>query len=59
MDPLREKFIEIETNKNRVGQKPCMFEISKEKAIDMDGKFDFELVEWMIGARKSRRGASP
>lgn len=31
--------------RHRIGKKPCMFEISKEEAIDIDDEFDFELAK--------------
>ena len=31
--------------KNRLGEKPMMFEVSKEEAIDIDEEIDFQIAE--------------
>ncbi|MDY6895443.1 MAG: acylneuraminate cytidylyltransferase family protein, partial [Thermotogota bacterium] len=34
--------------KSRIGMNPCMFEITKGEALDIDDEFDFELVDKLI-----------
>jgi CMP-N-acetylneuraminic acid synthetase len=42
----------FEVNRNRIGEKPHMFEIDKIEAIDIDDEFDFELVKNIIYTQK-------
>jgi CMP-N-acetylneuraminic acid synthetase len=42
----------FEVNRNRIGEKPYMFEIDKIEAIDIDDEFDFELVKNIIYTQK-------
>lgn len=38
---------------SRIGKKPCMFEIGKEEAIDIDDESDFELVRKLMTGKNS------
>ena len=39
--------------RNRLGERPLMFEISRNEAVDIDEEFDFQLAEIMMRARLS------
>jgi CMP-N-acetylneuraminic acid synthetase len=39
-------------NKNRIGERPRMFEINKIEAIDIDDEFDFKLVKAIMSDKK-------
>lgn len=39
------------TRRNRLGQRPAMFEISKEEAWDIDEEIDFQIVELLLRQR--------
>lgn len=42
-------------NKNRVGSTPCMYEIDKKEAIDIDDEFDFEMVKFIFNFLKNQK----
>lgn len=44
----RESLIQ---KRNRLGDRPLMFEISPEEAWDVDNEIDFKMTEWMFKAR--------
>ena len=38
---------------NRLGERPLMFEISREEAIDIDEEFDFKMAEFILQSKQS------
>lgn len=38
----------LEARRNRIGERPLMFEISREEAVDIDEEVDFSLAEFMV-----------
>jgi len=41
------------TRRNRLGQRPAMFEISREEAWDIDEEIDFQIVELLLRQRRA------
>ena len=44
------------TRRNRLGQRPAMFEISREEAWDIDEEIDFQIVELLLRQRSAEDG---
>ena len=48
--------------RNRLGERPLMFEISRQEAVDIDEEFDFQIADMMIrtlqGEMRPEKGAS-
>jgi CMP-N-acetylneuraminic acid synthetase len=48
--------------RNRLGERPLMFEISRQEAVDIDEEFDFQIADMMIrtlqGEMRPKKGAS-
>jgi CMP-N-acetylneuraminic acid synthetase len=42
----------LETRRNRLGERPLMFEIDPAEAWDIDDELDFGIVEYLMGKRK-------
>jgi CMP-N-acetylneuraminic acid synthetase len=40
--------------RNRLGERPFMFEISRHEAVDIDEEFDFQLAEIMVNTRQAQ-----
>ena len=46
----------LQRKRNRLGDRPYLFEIERDEAWDIDEEIDFSLVELMIQARKNKAG---
>ena len=42
--------------RNRLGERPLMFEISRYEAVDIDEEFDFQIADMMMRARQGEAG---
>jgi CMP-N-acetylneuraminic acid synthetase len=42
------------TKRNRLGERPLMFEIPRQEAVDIDDEFDFQLADIMMRARQTQ-----
>ena len=51
----RESF---SVNNNRIGISPCMYEIDKKEALDIDDESDFELVSGILNKRDKNESAA-
>jgi CMP-N-acetylneuraminic acid synthetase len=41
---------------NRLGEKPMMFEVTRDEAWDIDEEIDFQIVELLLKNRETRKG---
>jgi CMP-N-acetylneuraminic acid synthetase len=44
----------LETRRNRIGERPYLFEIPAEEAWDIDEPLDFEIAEFLMRRRQAR-----